>query len=413
MNSTGSSDWRYVGKTLALSITMLAGACLLHADDLSSAFGQAQGLVNQAHAQGVNTAAAQQQLNQARQQYAAWQAQQTRQAAQGQHLQSIDPFGDYLFHGVPIQPVDGKLVTRSWNDWGKNEFGPLQARPLTNPQDNPGNISKSPLSDPPGGGFGAGGQPMIAMAAPPPEDDGAVRIGSSGTPTLQRQQDPNAGKSEYSGVQQAVAEGQYAHKSAEELNALAAQYPDNPEIQQSIQKLKARNQSRDNLGALADQVSATHEAANDAMQQGNHDAIQAGAVAVGMAGVPGAEKMAEHLQGEASGAQVVGDVGKDIVTDQGKDLVVDAAKALGYNVPVVKAVLAVPDAIKLGTAGNRAINNYTDASGLNAQVQAAGGTANAFGIWNDARNQSLDDSAQLYLQIQQQNVRYPIAAPPP
>ena len=390
------------------AILLLPG--LLPADDLSAAFNQAQGLVNQAHAQGANTAAAQQQLNQARQQYLAWQAMQARQAS-SRGLQNVDPFGDFLFHGVPIQPVDGRLVTRSWDHWGQNEFGPLQAPAFAAPQDTSGSISRSPLAGQGFGGPGAGAAPRMPMALPPPEvDAGAVRIGNGGTVGLLRQQDPNASLQENSGVRQVVAAGQFAHMSPAELDAVAAA---NPDLKPAIQKQKALNQSRENLGALADQVGGAREAANEATEQGDHDATKAGAVAVGMAGVPGAEKIAEHLQGEASGAQVAGDVAKDVVVDQGKDLIVDVAKELGANVPVVKVVLAVPEAIKLGTAGNSAIDHYTDAAGLNAQVQAAGGTAHALDNWNAARNQSLDNSSQIYQQLQQKTAPPSLAIPPP
>ena len=408
MNSAFASAWRQHATAFALCATILCSPGLLHADDLSAAFGQAQGLVNQAHAQGVNTGTAQQQLNQARQQYLAWQAQQARQNSQ--HLQTIDPFGDYLFHGVSLQPADGKLVTRSWDNWGRDQFGPMQAPTFTPPPNGPGSISKSPLSDPGAGGIGPGGTPIVPMAPPPPEvDDGAVRVGS-GSVRLFRQQDPNAALQENSGVRQAVEEAKYSHMSAEQLDALAAS---NPELKSAIQKQKALNQSRDNLGALGDQVGAAQEGANAETELGNHDAIKAGAVAVGMAGVPGAEKMAEHLQGEASGAQVIGDVGKDIVTDQGKDMFVDVAKELGANVPLVKVALAVPDGIKVVTAGSSAMDHYAEAGGLNAQVQAAGGTVNVVGNWNNVRNQSLDNSATIYQQLQQKNAPIQMAAPPP
>ena len=413
MKSSVSSDGHLGWMLLALCAALLTIPCLLPADDLSSAFNQAQGLVNQARGQGVNTAAAQQQLNQARQQYLAWQAQQARQASQNRGLQSIDPFGDFLFHGVPIQPADGKLVTRSWDNWGKNEFGPLHAPTFPAAPGEAGSISKPPVADQPLGAFGGGGQPFVPLPPPPP-DEGGVRIGNGGTVGLLRQQDPNASQSEYSGVRQAVDDAKFSHMSAAELDAIGAQNPDNAPLQQALRKQKALNQSRDNLGGLGDQVGAAQENANAATEQGTRDLTKAGAVTVGMVtGIPGTEKMVEHLQGEATGAQVVGDVAQDIVKDQGKEFVVDAAKALGANVPVVKVALALPDAAKATKAGNSAIDNYIDAAGYNAQVQAAGGAAGAMDNWNNVRNQSLNNSAQINQQLQQQNTTRPLFAPPP
>ena len=394
-------------KNTFLLCVALLGATGLPADELSAAFGQAQGLVNQAHAQGVNTGTAQQQLNQAHQQYLAWQAQQARQNAP--RLQTIDPFGDYLFHGVSIQPADGKLVTRSWDNWGQNQFGPMQAPTFPSP-DAPGGISKSPLSDPSGGGLGPRGKPIVAMAVPPPPevDDGAVRIGS-GKVDLLRQQDPNAKLQENSGVRQAVEEAKYAHMTPAELDAVAAA---NPDLKQAIQKQKALNQSRDSLGALGDQVAAAQDAATTENEQKNHDLIKAGAIGAGMAGLPGAEKMVEHAQGEATSGQVLGDVAKDYVVDQGKDLVVDVAKELGKNVPLVRAALAVPDGIKAGEALSSGLGHYGEAKGYEAQVQAAGGAGNAIGKWSTAINQAGNQSAQIYQQVPPETTPIPMSPPP-
>lgn len=151
-----------------------------YADDLINAFNQAQGLVNQAHAQGANMTAAQNQLSQARQQYLAWQAMQAAQARQNaQGLQTINPFGDYLFHGVPVRPTNGKLVTRSLDDWGKSQFAPMSTVP---PPPAAASISQSPLSRSlgdlpvPSGSGNGGGKPLIPITAPPPPDVGDASV---------------------------------------------------------------------------------------------------------------------------------------------------------------------------------------------------------------------------------------------
>ena len=163
---------------LALLVVLLSGCA--HADDLINAFNQAQGLVNQAHAQGANMTAAQNQLSQARQQYLAWQAMQAAQARQNaQGLQTINPFGDYLFQGVPVRPANGKLVARSWDDWGKNQLAPMSTVPLPPAASS---ISQSPLSRSLGdlpvssGSGNAGGKPLIPITAPPPPDAGDANV---------------------------------------------------------------------------------------------------------------------------------------------------------------------------------------------------------------------------------------------
>lgn len=95
--------------------------------EIEKQFSECDSLLNEAQrsAAGVPGAAgyvnqARQIFNQARSDYYRWYnsaAWQNPNSVQGQ-LQTIDPFGDYLFHGVPLRPADGKLVTRHFDPDG-------------------------------------------------------------------------------------------------------------------------------------------------------------------------------------------------------------------------------------------------------------------------------------------------------
>ena len=163
---------RAQGKWLVIGGMVCWAACAVHAaggdGGLSDAFGQAQGMINDARGQGVNVSAAQSALNQAKQQYSKYLSMQQGMSFRPPQLETINPFGDYLFHGVAIKPVDGKLVTRSWDDWGKNEFGPMHGLPNFSPSGGtPGSGNGSPSVGGPGV-TGIDGKPFVPAAPPPP-----------------------------------------------------------------------------------------------------------------------------------------------------------------------------------------------------------------------------------------------------
>ena len=95
--------------------------------EIKAQFAECDSLLNEAQrsSAGVPGAAgyvnqARQIFNQAKSDYYRWYnsaAWQNPASVQGQ-LQTIDPFGDYLFHGVPLRPADGKLVTRHFDPDG-------------------------------------------------------------------------------------------------------------------------------------------------------------------------------------------------------------------------------------------------------------------------------------------------------
>jgi hypothetical protein len=76
-------------------------------------FKQARGAMADLRRQGVNTSGWERQLNYVESQLnnMRWQGGGTG-GRSGTGFQTINPFGDYLFHGVPIRSKDGKLVTR-------------------------------------------------------------------------------------------------------------------------------------------------------------------------------------------------------------------------------------------------------------------------------------------------------------
>lgn len=81
-------------------------------------FNQARQYMGQLRQQGVNTSGWERQLNHIESQLnnMRWSGGQGGRSGTG--FQTINPFGDYLFHGVPIRPQDGKLVTRQWDPNG-------------------------------------------------------------------------------------------------------------------------------------------------------------------------------------------------------------------------------------------------------------------------------------------------------
>jgi len=78
-------------------------------------FNQARQYMGQLRQQGINTSGWERQLNYVESQLnnMRWNG-----GRSGTGFQTINPFGDYLFHGVPIKPQDGKLVTRQWDPNG-------------------------------------------------------------------------------------------------------------------------------------------------------------------------------------------------------------------------------------------------------------------------------------------------------
>ncbi len=81
-------------------------------------FNQARQHMGQLRQQGINTSGWERQLNHIESQLnnMRWGGGQGGRGGTG--FQTINPFGDYLFHGVPIKPQDGKLVTRQWDPNG-------------------------------------------------------------------------------------------------------------------------------------------------------------------------------------------------------------------------------------------------------------------------------------------------------
>lgn len=81
-------------------------------------FKQARQYMGQLRRQGVNTSGWERQLNWVESQLNNMRWTGGTSGRGGTGFQTINPFGDYLFHGVPIRPQDGKLVTRQWDPNG-------------------------------------------------------------------------------------------------------------------------------------------------------------------------------------------------------------------------------------------------------------------------------------------------------
>ncbi len=83
-------------------------------------------------AQGVNTSQWERQLNYAESllNNMRWQG---GGGGKGPGLQTINPFGDYLFHGVPVTPSDGRLVTRHLDPTGLAQRAEEWAKMLRDP----------------------------------------------------------------------------------------------------------------------------------------------------------------------------------------------------------------------------------------------------------------------------------------
>lgn len=238
---------------------------------------------------------------------------------------------------------------------------------------------------------------------------------------LLRPEDPNAAKNEYTAIRQKHEENRYAEMRPEELAALAAKYKDNPAIQDAIRKLKADMQSRDSQGGLFDQTSSAAQSAGDSLQQAQHKAGEVGATAVGILTELPVKSVYDYLTDkDATRTTLAADLATDKASGLAQDFAVSAGEKyktafdladpalvekLGGLKGVVGKVAVVPDLIDAWKAGNEGDQHLINYAAQQSQVNAAGGVSIYATRWNDARNQSYTDSAQLYRLIQQEEAR--------
>jgi len=364
-------------------------------------------------------------------------------------LKPIDPFGDYLFYDVPIRPEDGRLKPVHLNPDGlaaeaEATGNEMRKRFEIRQQEQQLKFEmekEAVLKDRPGGA--AMGQFRNVFADDSGRDDaGTVDLrhlkDGTGTVGLLRKPD-ESGQNEYTGIQREIEAAKYSHMSPGELDELAAQYDNHPEILAQIKRLKAWNQSRDALGSIFDETSRAQQGADAASAAGNRELASATATAAGLViKVPGVDSVDEFLYGEktlfglggaAAESYIGGEIQDGIVkvglNDQTwrklKDPALfgplkedswigetaarlggaDTLKGVGGMKGVVDGAVAIPELIDYAKALNRAGDHYVTAGELGSQVKAAGGTSETARKWNDARNRSLEESSRLYELIQQ------------
>ena len=106
-------------------------------------FKQARQYMGQLRQQGVNTSGWERQLNWVESQLKGMRWTGGTSGRGGTGFQTINPFGDYLFHGVPIRPQDGKLVTRQWDPNGLAARAEEWAKELLSMTDKDGQEAQS------------------------------------------------------------------------------------------------------------------------------------------------------------------------------------------------------------------------------------------------------------------------------
>ena len=356
-------------------------------------------------------------------------------------LKPIDPFGDYLFFDVPLAPDDGKIRTKHLDpqglaaraeEWGKQmRQMDDEARKKHEAQLREFERNKQRL---------LAGEPEGAVPGKPrltnfySGDPTVVDLSgkASGKPRLLRNpyQDEDAAAApgapiggaltEHQQIRQFSDQARYAHMRPAELDALAAQYPDNAEIQQAAAKLKARIRSMDSLAATSEQVRWNQETSESEQKKGNREALRATATALDLAaGVP--TGLDEVYSGEKTVSEWLGiDVASSHAEDRFKDFAIGKGESFalrnGWNTPgpikklgglgsVVDGVSSIEDLIDYAKAVNAAGDHYVIAAELRAQAQAAGGTVGAVGSWSYVRRQAQDESARLYRLIQEEEAR--------
>ena len=351
-------------------------------------------------------------------------------------LQPINPFGDFLFKDVPIIPVDGKLQTRHLDtdntavkaeEWSKEmkqmdtqsrQKQEAQAREFEhNKQDVLKSLDASRSNSP------ALRQLKNIYADPKAWDGDSSVVDLRGKTSLTPQilgtgapGSPGSGtSSEHAEIQRIIDQGKYAHMSPEELDAIAAQYPDNAEIQQTVASLKAKTMSMNKFGAWSDQAREKEETMNSENQQGNREALRATATVLDLtAKIPAG--LDEVYYGEKTPAQWLGiDLASDRLDTRFQDFAVGKADKFALNngwktpAPVnflggaqglVDGVTAVPKLKELYDTADKAGDHYVAAGELKAELQASGGTGSAVDKWSDMRNDALNTSARLARLIQ-------------
>jgi uncharacterized Zn finger protein (UPF0148 family) len=363
-------------------------------------------------------------------------------------LKPINPLGDFLFKDVPIIPDKGKLQTRHFDNdglaakaeaWGK-EMKQVDAQSRQNQEAQAQEFERRKQEALMGRGDGhALGQLKNIYA------DGDAWNGDSSVVDLRGKTNLtpkllgsgmagsaaggpiSGGSSEYDRIREVSDQAKYSHMTPGELDALARQYPDNPEIQQTIASLKARIKSTEGLGNLFDQASANKDVMDSQYKQAGVSAREAASTVLSLtAEVPdglisaaaGDKTWAEWAGVDAGSFHIQNGVQDKLTTTVDSIKMGNSTEAFlnsDVNVPgfkepmavggakgVVGALAAVPDLISIYKNTDKAATSLVEAKELNAQLDAYGVPA-AANKWSAMRNDTLDTSAKLYRLIQEAN----------
>jgi YD repeat-containing protein len=364
-------------------------------------------------------------------------------------LRPINPFGDSLFTNALITPDDGKLKTSHFDKdglaakaeaWGKE----MKQRDTLSRQKQEAEAQaferdKQALLKGQNGSARRQLKNVYANDNAWNGDSSVVDLrgktnltpqllrsasgGASGSPI-------NGDSSEFAAIRRAIEEGKYSHMNAEELDALARQYPENAEVQRTINRLKAQTKSMTALGDLSDQAArdrATMELEYDqAGRKGRETASKVLSLTT-----PLPDGLVSAAAGDKTWAQWAGvdatsygvQEGYQYGAEKGFEKIVEnsnwktpVAGALASDVTykgttlpvggvggVIKGVSAVPDLIEMHQSATEGADHYIAAEELNAGLKASGGTVSAVNRWSTMRNQTLETSARLSQLIQLAN----------
>jgi len=353
-------------------------------------------------------------------------------------LKGTDPFGDSLFHDVPIVPDDGKLKTRHFDQdglaakaeaWGKEmKQVDTQARQNQEAQAREFERNKQELLKGQSNGLAMrqlknvyadgnawnGDSSVVDLRnktnlTPRPLRNGSGS-GAPGSPI-------DGGSSEYSEIQRVLDQGKYSHMSPEELDAIVKQYPDNAEIQHTIATLKAQTKSVTVLGDMTDQTARNREVMESEYDQAGRKGREAASTILSLT-TPVPDGLVSLAYGDKTVAQWAGiDVTSYALQDIGQDKLEKFLQGTSLKSPpvigfggLIKGAAALSDLKDMGVAANESATYLVDAKERDAELQASGGTGSAVDKWSDMRNDALNTSARLARLIQEENEKNKKAA---
>ncbi len=362
-------------------------------------------------------------------------------------LKPINPFGNSVFTNPTITPDNGKLKTAHFDSeglaakaeaWGKEmKQADDQSRQKQEAQAQEFERKKQEALKGRGAGHALGQLKNIYADGDAWNGDSSVvdlrgktnltpKLLGSGMAGSAAGGPISGGSSEYDRIREISEQAKYSHMTPGELDALARQYPDNPEIQQTIASLKARMKSTEGLGNLFDQASAKKDVMDSQYKQAGVSAREAASTVLSLtAEVPdglisaaaGDKTWAEWAGVDAGSFHIQNGVQDKLTTTvdnikmgNSTETFLNSEFNVGFKEPtavggakgVVGALAAVPDLISIYKNTDKAATSLVEAKELNADLDVYG-VSTAASKWSAMRNDTLDTSAELSRLLQKAN----------